>query len=97
MSDQRMGLSDRELKLTAALYAARPGVVDHVRETGELPPRIPRGGGDIGLRLLIERRGTDIELTDDEQLVLDAILRDGRLPGGSAILIDDDGPEGSDA
>jgi len=38
---------------------------------------------------VIERRGTDITLTADEQLVFDALLRERRLPGGSVVLLDD--------
>jgi len=81
--------NERELKLTAALYAQRQFVMDHLRETGRLPEKIPTGGAHIGMRLLIERRGTDITLTDDEQLVFDALLRERRLPGGSVILLDE--------
>jgi hypothetical protein len=77
----------KELKLTAALYASRPGVIDHVRAVGTLPPAIPMGGGDIGLRLLIKYRGADIDLTPDEELVYDAIVREERWPGGRAILV----------
>jgi hypothetical protein len=75
-----------ELKLTAALYATRPGVVEHVRLTDKLPDTIPSGGAHIGMRLLIEGRGTDPDLSPDEQLVHDAIVREGRLPGGSVVL-----------
>jgi len=77
----------KELKLTAALYASRPGVIDHVRAAGKLPPAISMGGGDVGLRLLIKYRGADIDLTPDEELVYDAIVREGRWPGGRAILV----------
>jgi len=78
----------RELKLTAALYAKRKGVLEHVRNTGKLPEQINTGGFNIGMNILIRKRGTDITLTDDEQLVLDAILREKRLPGGRVVLID---------
>jgi len=78
--------SDRELKLTAALYASRRWVVEHVRATGALPEQIHRGGAHIGARLLVDRRGTDIVLTDDERLVHEAIVREGRLPGGAVRL-----------
>ena len=85
--------SEKELKLTAALYAKRSGVLEHLQEFGRLPETIPTGGAAIGTRLLIEERGTDITLTPDEQLVYDAILREGRLPGGSVCLVkQDDGP-----
>jgi len=79
----------RELKLTAALYAKRAGVVEHIRNTGKLPEHINTGGFEIGMKILIRKRGTDIILTDDEQLVLDAILREKRLPGGNVVLVDD--------
>jgi virulence-associated protein VagC len=82
--------STKELKITAALYASRSGVVEYVRANGRLPKEINIGGADIGMRLLIERRGTDITLTPDEQLVYDAILKEKRLPGGSFILIGKD-------
>lgn len=78
----------KQLKLTAALYASRFGVVAHVRCSGILPHHFDLGGGHIGLRLLIERRGTDIDLSPDEKLVYDAIIREKRTPGGSAILVD---------
>jgi hypothetical protein len=78
----------KEIKLTAALYASRVGVVAHVRSTGSLPANIPMGGGHIGLRLLIETRGTDIDLTPDEELVYDAMIRERRLPGGRAIVVE---------
>jgi hypothetical protein len=78
----------RELKLTAALYAQIGNVLEHVRTTGRLPDKINNGGAHIGMRLLIERRGTDITLTPDEQLVFDAIVRERRLPGGKVVLLD---------
>lgn len=80
--------SDKELKLTAALYASRERVLEHVRATGRLPKRIELGGAWIGVRLLIERRGTDIRLTPDERLVYKAILKEGRLPGGGVRLVE---------
>jgi hypothetical protein len=83
--------SERELKLTAALYAGRRDVLEYVRSTGKLPAEIPTGGAHIGMRLLIERRGVDIELTPDEQLVYDVILREKRLPGGAVHLVDEGG------
>jgi len=79
--------SDAEIKLTAALYAQRRGVVDHIRDTGRLPDEIPTGGMVIAMQKLINRRGCDTTLTPDEQLVYDAILREGRLPGGGVHLI----------
>ncbi len=84
---EKAELSDKEIKLTAAVYANSKKVVDYVRETGHLPETIPNGGFNIGANVIIRQRGEDITLTEDEQLVYEAILRDGRLPGGSVILI----------
>ena len=79
----------REQKLTAALYAGLPGVLEHVRKTGKLPSRDVGGAWlGIGLNVLIGKRGADIALTDDEQLVFDAMGRES--PYGRAILIADD-------
>jgi hypothetical protein len=80
-------LTERELKLTAAVYATRSWVVEQVRTTGKLPESIPTGGVHIGMRLLIERRGADLALTSDEQLIYDAIVREARLPGGAVRLV----------
>ena len=89
---EKTELSVRELKLTAALYAQITGVLAHIKKTGKLPKVINNGGAHIGMRLLIEKRGTDITLDADEQLVYDAILREGRLPGGSVRLVDEVDP-----
>lgn len=78
-----------ELKITAILYSGRPGVVDQVKRTGKLPKTIPNGGMEIALRKTIERRGLDPDLSMDEQLVYEAILRENRLPGGGARLVND--------
>jgi hypothetical protein len=80
-------ISEKELKLTAAVYATAQWVVDLVRETGKLPESIPTGGLHIAANVIIRRRGEDITLTEDEQLVFDAIVREGRLPGGSVVLV----------
>ena len=83
--------SERALKVTAALYERVPGVVEHVRANGCLPPTFTSvGGGDIGLRVLIERRGVDCERTADERLVLEAIKRASHTPAGRALLVEQD-------
>lgn len=82
----RSEYSERELKLTAALYAQMKGVLEHVRATGKLPQKMRHGGADIGMRLLIERRGTNIKLTAEEKLVYEAILRAKKLRAGHVIL-----------
>jgi hypothetical protein len=79
--------SHPELKITAILYSGRPGVVDHVKRTGKLPKSIPNGGMEIALRKTIQRRGLDPDLSEDELLVYKAILRENRLPGGVARLV----------
>jgi hypothetical protein len=86
----RSEYSERELKLTAALYAKMKDVLKHVRATGKLPRKMSDGGAEIGLRLLIESRGPDIKLTAEEKLVYDAILRCKTLPAGRVLLIDEE-------
>lgn len=80
-------MDERELKLTAALYAQSRRVVDYVRQHGRLPEEIPMGGAFIGMNLLVRERGKDLKLSEDEQLVYDAILRSGRTPGGRVVLV----------
>lgn len=80
-------ISEKELKLTAAIYARSPKTVAYVKEHGKLPKMKPMPWGSIILRVIIEERGADITLTPDEQLVYDAIIRENRFPGGSARLV----------
>jgi hypothetical protein len=79
--------SHPELKITAILYANNPNVVLYLKATGKLPEEIPNGGFPIGMRVIIERRGMDPELREDEQLVYEAILRERRLPGGGVNFV----------
>jgi hypothetical protein len=81
--------SEKELKLTAAVYATSSWVVETIRKTGKLPETIDPGGFPIAANVIICQRGADITLTEDEQLVYDAILRERRLPGGSVRLAED--------
>ena len=85
----KKGYTNKELKLTAALYASREWILEYLRENGRLPDEIPTGGMHIGMRVIIERRGTDITLTDKEKLIYDALIREKRLPGGGVRLIED--------
>jgi hypothetical protein len=78
--------TEKELKLTAAVYACH-GAAKHVRETGRLPETIGGPWSVIPMRLIIEKRGTDLTLSADEQLVYDAIVREGRLAGGAVRLV----------
>ena len=80
-------LTDRELRLTAAVYALH-GAARHLRETGSLPARIGGLCSVIPMRLVIEARGVDLELTEDERLVYEAIIREGRLVGGAVRVLD---------
>ena len=82
-------LSERELKVTAVVYTMQLAA-KHLRATGKLPEKIGGPWSVIPMRLAIERRGTNPTLTEDEQLVYDAILREGRLPGGAVRLVDKD-------
>ena len=81
-------IPDKELKLTAAIYATKPGVVEFVREHGRLPDEIDTGGLHIAMRVILERRGPDLELTPYEQVVYDALVAARRFPGGRARLVD---------
>ena len=93
-------LTERELRLTAAVYA-RMGAARHLRQTGRLPDQIGGAWNIIAMRVVLRERGTDPTLTPDEQLVFDAILREGRLPGGAVRLVEkapdrDQGPQEGD-
>lgn len=83
--------SERELKVTAVLYA-RLGAVAHLRETGRLADRIGGMWNNIPMNLVLRERGTDPTLTEDEQLVYDAIVREHSLPGGAVRLVGEPPP-----
>jgi len=79
----------KSLKLTAAVYATRSDLVEYVRKHGKLPDDINPGGFPIAYHKIIEWRGTDIELTEKEQIIFDAIIKEDRTPGGMVKLIDE--------
>ena len=81
--------SNKSIKLTAAVYATSEKVVAYVREHSKLPDEIYTGGLHIAMRIIIERRGTDITLTEKEKLIYDANIREGRMPGGAVKLVED--------
>jgi hypothetical protein len=81
-------ISERELRLTAAVYARHVGVAEHIRRTGSLPKRIGGPWSVIAMKVVMKERGTDFELTPDEHVIYEAIVRERRLPGGSVVLID---------
>jgi hypothetical protein len=69
--------SDRDdvaRKLLAAALASHPALLDHVRRTGQLPSKMAFGWMPIALRVIGEKRGPDIVLSNDERLVYDALL-----------------------
>lgn len=80
-------LTPRELKLTAILYA-KLGAATAVRKTGRLPDQIGGNWNWVPMGVVMRERGADapLVLTDDEQLVHDAIVRENRLPGGAVLL-----------
>jgi hypothetical protein len=83
--------SERELKVTAVLYV-RLGAVAHLRETGRLADRIGGTWNSTPMNLVLRERGSDPTLTEEEQLVYDAIVREHRLPGGAIRLIGESSP-----
>jgi hypothetical protein len=63
--------------------------LEHVREHDCPPPPFPSvGGAVIGQRLLIERRGVDLERSADERLVCEAIRRARRTQAGTDLLVE---------
>jgi len=84
-----MKYTNREIKLSAAVYTTSRDLVEHVIEHGTLPKVIPLNGFPIAMKKIIEWRGIDLELTDKVKLVYDAILASGRLPGGVVNLVED--------
>jgi hypothetical protein len=81
-------LTDQERRLTAAIYAGLPGVLAHVLKEGRLPLKMgPAGGAEIGVRVLVERRGINLALSEGENAVLEVLLRDGATPAGCAVLL----------
>ena len=80
-------LTARELKLTAILYT-KLGASKVLRNTGTLPDEIGGNWNWVPMNVVMRERGGDdpLTLTDDERLVYDAIVREGRLPGGALLL-----------
>ena len=69
-----------------SVYAAL-GVARHLASHGRLPDRIGGPWAVIPMRHIIEERGTNPEVTPEEQGILDAMLRENRAPGGVVRLI----------
>jgi hypothetical protein len=79
-------MTERERKLTAAVFAQLPGVLDHVRRERCLPSRAPGGGRETMLRALIDRRGFDIELSAPEREVYAVLGADAEVPAERAAI-----------
>ncbi len=86
-SDVPKDLTPRELQLTAILNT-KLGPAKVLRERGTLPDEIGGNWNWVPTNVVMRERGADAPLTlaADEQLVHDAILREGRLPGGAVFL-----------
>ena len=84
--------TERELKLTAILYATRQDVVDYLVKHGKLPSNIPLGGFPTAMNVIFRRRGLSSALSEKEWLVFEAINKEKRLPGGGVILVEDSIP-----
>ena len=81
--------TERGLRLTAVIYATNKELVEYVRKNGKLPRHFRMDGMPTAMSVTIRRRGVDVLLSESEQLVFDAILREKRLPYGGAILVDE--------
>ena len=79
--------TEQELRFTAILYATRDDIIEYTRSNGKLPAKIPLGGFPTAMNILIKRRGIDAILSENEQLIFDALINEKRLPAGGVILI----------
>jgi len=84
--DESGVLSERDLRLTAALYA-HFGAAQQVRR-GKMPRIDDDGCHWVPVQEIVRTRGVDLQLTADEQLIYDAFCRSGRVPGGSVRVMD---------
>ena len=79
----------KSLKLTAAVYATGEGVVEYVKEHGVLPKKMKSGGFPHVFGHILHTRGVDLELTEREQIVFEAIMRGSPLAGGMVRVIEE--------
>lgn len=79
-------LSERELRLTAALYT-RLGAHQRMRR-GRVPQLEDDGCQWVPVREIVRERGVDLSLTPDEQRVYDAFCKMGRVPGGAVRVME---------
>jgi hypothetical protein len=80
-------MSERERRLTAAVYADLPGVVEHVGREGRLPERVPAAGPELRLRAIVVRRGIDVVLSPEEKEILDALAADADTARGRVVIL----------
>ncbi len=86
VTDETGVLSERDLKLTAALYA-HFGAAKAVR-SGKMPRIEEDGLHWVPVQQIVRARGVDLTLTADEQVVYDAFCKTGRVPGGAVRIMD---------
>ena len=79
----------KSLKLTAAVYATGEGVVDYVSKHGVLPEKMKSGGFPHVFGHILHSRGIDLELTEREQIVFDAIMRGSPMTAGMVNVIEE--------
>ena len=82
VTDETGLLTERELKLTAALYASL-GAHRFMRKSGQLPQAIGDDCHWLPVQRIVATRGVDFILTKDEQYIYDAFVRAGRVPGAA--------------
>ena len=82
---RKIDLELSELKFTASVYANTPAILDHIKVSGTLPDRWTYQQKLASARSLLAERGQKPVLNPDENLVLDTILHERRLPAGAII------------
>ena len=87
MSEKKLPI--KSLKMTAAVYATGEGVVNYVKKHGVLPKKMKSGGFPHVFGHILHTRGVDLELTEREQIVFEALLRGSPLVGGMVKVIDE--------
>ncbi len=84
--DETGALSERELKLTAALYVHFGA---HTRmKRGRLPKLDDDGCHWVPVQQIVRTRGVDLSLTREEQVVYDAFIRAGRVQGAAVRVME---------
>ena len=79
--------TEQEIKCTAAIYATRTEIVEHIQSTGKLPEKVAVGGFPTAMNYLLRTKGVNILLSEKEELVFNAIVNEKRLPAGGVVLL----------